>query len=292
MTDQPLCPLCPPDRARPLHDNAYVCPGCTNHVGDLLHRLATIAGEAGTTVARLGRIGGGAGRRTGPDQPLPVNLGAGSRHDAAVTELLTRARMVAEERGQDLPAVRSITCRHRTCQSIRSGAMALPGPACEQIVDQPIAVLAGWLAEQLEWLRHHPDGEVALRDIRSACWALERVIDRPADHDLVGRCGCETVLYARRGATTVTCKGCNTTYDVEECRAGLLDALSGSLFTAAELAGLATYLGLRTQRDRVRKLIWAWANRGLITAHGLIDGDPAYRCGEIMTRLMATQSAA
>lgn len=300
MTDQQLCPLCPEDRAKPLYDGGYVCRGCAEDTGRQLERLAAAAGEAMATVAKQSRTGRASGLAPRPvdaepepksagalvSTPLPVNLDAGRRYDAAVNEMVTLVRMVAEERGQDVPAVRTGWCGHTSCAARRQGLIY--GPRCaDQPPEHPVAVMASWLRGQLEWLRHHPDGEVAMRNLRRACRTLENVIDRPADMLIVGRCACETFLYARKGSKAVRCQGCGTEYDVDACRAGLQDALAESLCTGAELADLATYLGHRATREATRKLIKVWANRKLITAHGEYRGDPLYQFGEVMTRLMA-----
>ncbi len=254
MTDQPLCALC----GRPVVDMSYLCDREGDRLRLELERVALVAGEAMTTIAKQARIGNG-GRRTDPEVPLPVNLAAAADHDAAVNTLTTWARHVHEESGRPLP----------------------------EVDGHPLAGLAAWLADQLDWLRHRPEAEEAFDEIGDACRVLVRVVDRPAERIIVGQCGCGEYLYAVRGREYVTCSGCGTTYDVEAARDLLRESLDQRLCTAAEIALLAAYLGLAGKRDAIRNKITVWAGRGLVVRHSEIRGEPAYVFGEVVARLMA-----
>lgn len=283
MTDQPLCPR--PGCGRLIHDQAYVCGDCERHLAADLNRVATIAGEALVTIAKLGRIGAG-GRRTEPSPPLPVNLTAAADHDAAVNTLTTWARHITEERGTPLPTVRIAPCTHASCASRRSGITA--GPMClGEPAEHPTAIAATWLITQLQWLRHRPEADEAYDELADACRILIRVVDRAPDRIVVGQCPCDAYLYAVRGAAQVMCGSCGTSYAVDETRDMLRQQLDAALFTAAEIATLATYLGLRAQRDAVRHKINVWATRGIVVSHAELGGAPAYRFGEVIARLMA-----
>jgi len=253
MTD-PTCPVC----SRPIPDMAYLCSVEATKLRTELERVALVAGEAMTTIAKQARIGGG-GRRTDPEVPLPVNLTAAADHDAAVNTLTTWARHVQEESGRPLPEVEG----------------------------HPLIALAAWLVGQLDWLRHRPEAEEAFDEIGDACRVLVRVVDRAADRIIVGQCGCGEYLYAVRGREHVTCSGCNTQYNVEAARDLLRESLDQRLCTAAEIALLAAYLGLAGKREQVRHKITVWADRGLVVRHSEIRGEPAYVFGEVVARLMA-----
>jgi hypothetical protein len=252
----PTCPIC----SRPIPDMAYLCSTEATKLRTELERVALVAGEAMTTIAKQARIGNG-GRRTDPEVPLPYNPGAAYDHDAAINTLQTVVRDIHETSGRPLPMVE-------------------PG-------QHPTAAMALWLIDQLEWLRHREDAEQTFDELSDACRVLVRVVDRPAERIIVGQCGCTEYLYAVRGAAKVTCVACNTTYAVEETRDMLRAQLDQSLFTAAEIATLATYLGLEKPRDTVRKLINKWSERGLVISHGDLRGDPAYLFGDVMARLLA-----
>jgi hypothetical protein len=291
VTDQPTCDRC----HEPIHDQAYVCPQCTRRLRRDLETVARVAGEAWTTIARLDRIGGRngraelepedttcacepcrRGRRDKADnalapRPWPINLAAARRHDAAVNELTTWVRHIAQTRGA-------------------------PGP--EPPRGHPLAAAATWLTGHLDWLRHRPEAAEAFDALGDACRVLVRIVDRPPERVVVGQCPCQVVtdggrppeyLYAIRGAAQVACRSCGTTYDVDSSRDELKRQLDQALFTAAELATLVAYFG-EGQREPVRKLINQWHVRGMIVAHDY-QGQPAYRFGEVVARLASSRRA-
>ena len=284
MTDAPLCALC----GRPVIDMAYVCDRCAAKTRTELERVALVAGEAMTTIAKQARIGT-PGRRTDPEMPLPVNREAAADHDAAVSTLVTWARHVHEESGRTLPSLRALPCRHPSCLRIRQGRT--DGPLCPIAVpEHPTAVMATWLVRQVDWIRHRPEAVQALDEIDDACRVLVRVVDRPAERLVVGQCACGTYLYATAKADDVTCAQCGTTYGVQASRDMLREQLDEMLFTAAEIAVLAQFLGLTERRDAARKLINQWAVRGHMVVHDYL-GEPAYRFGEVIDRLVAAKLA-
>jgi hypothetical protein len=268
VSEAPTCDRC----GRPVVDSSYVCTDCVRPVRRDLETVAKVAGEAATTVAKLDRIGHGS-RRSDPDPPLPVNLEAGEDHDAAVNVLTTWARHVHESSGRALPAVDG---------------------------QHPLAVLATWLVDQLDWLRHRREATEAVEGLSEACRILVRVVDRPPERIVVGQCPCGEYLYAIRAAPAVTCRSCGASYDVDATRAMLRRQLGQTLMTAAEIATLATYLGLTGSRGTTRKLINQWASRGLIAAHGsyhVDDEDQAdedgvaglFRFGDVIERLAVSR---
>jgi hypothetical protein len=287
---EPQCPRCD----RPIHDTAYVDGQCARNVRRDLERVAdVVAGEAETTIARLDRITSGGGRPQQPEPeaknanalhptPFPVNVHAGVRHDAAVMELHTTARDIATTRGIPMPDL--TPCRHLGCWAIRQ--RWIEGPVCAR--QHPLATLARWIGGQLDWLRYRPEANEALDGITDACATLERIVDSRPVRAVVGQCACGTYLYALQGAPTVRCQGCGTGYDVAASREGMRDDLEGRLLTAAECALLAAYLGLAGRRQLVRDLVRKWGDRGLIEERSL-NGEPAYRFGEVMTRLAASK---
>lgn len=295
MTDAPTCERCG-DR---IHDTAYVCARDADWLRADLELVAKVAGEVWTTVARLDRIERlGRGERVEEDTscgcpqctsaeepdgalyptPWPVSLTAGERHDAAVNELTTWVRHVAETRGISGPLYATLSA---------SGVQKV----------HPLAACAAWLTGQLDWLRHRPEAAEAFDALVGACRVIVGVVDRSPDKVLVGQCPCQVVredgepaqcLYAVRGAAMVTCRDCGTTYNVDSARDLLRRRLDQGLYTAAEIALLSVYLGVAQGRDTTRKLINKWASRGLLVVHDY-QGEPAYRFGEVVGRLAAAQ---
>lgn len=278
-----------------MPDTAYVCIVCADELRGHLGEVAVIAGEAAVTVARQDRIGSGSGQPEQPEPepknagalfptPLPFNPGAAAAYHKAVSDLGTAARHVHENSGRPLPIAR--VCRHGSCWAANERWVL--GPTCAH----PDAVVALWLARQLDWLRYRQEAAEEFDVLTVACKRLLRIVDRPAERIIVGQCGCGAYLYAVHGASTVKCRDCGTSYDVEASREGLRQNLDERLLTAAEIALMAVYLELTERQDTTRKLITKWAQRGLITSHTNVGGEPAYLFGEVVTKLAASRRAA
>jgi hypothetical protein len=288
-SSQPICDLCgdPTD--------GYVCRRCSEETAKHLRDVVDLAGEVETNVARLARYATRGGHRAalvdveerGPgvvnrrqlveafgwpaskDRPirgalrataLPVDLNASARATYAFNDVATWARQVEEERAQPVPV--------------------LPG-------QHPAAAAAAFLLGQLDWIRHQRFADEANEQLRAAGAVVRRIVDAPAEQEIVGLCDCGVHLYAHKGAATVTCQGCRSRWDVRKSRDGLREALREYLVTAAEAANLLAFFGLAGDRARCRKTINMWAVRGRVLAHGEVEGDPAYRFGDILDRAAA-----
>lgn len=250
MTDPP-CERC----ARPIHDTAYVHQECTRTTAELLRLVASIAGEAQTTIARLSVTGDGGGvsdpdpdpwDRTGAalvPMALPVDLGAAQRWDTAVMDLLTTAKHIVEERGRPVDYGQG----------------------------HPLAGLVTWLADQLGWLRYRREGLDLLDGMDSACRQLVAVVDRRADRWYAGPCGTELVvgqcpeeLYPVAGASTYRCQHCGTVHDLDVRKQWLLDQVDELLYGAAWISASLARLGLLVNLSTIT----TWVDRGRLTAHG------------------------
>jgi hypothetical protein len=275
--------------------DGYVCRRDTQQTERYLRDVVDLAGEVETTVARLARYATRAGRRAaeveepGPGTvnrrqpveafgwpasrdrpkpgglrpgPLPVDLNASNRAAIAFAAVNTWSRWVEQDHGGTIPT-----------------------PSLGQ---HPAAAAAAWLIDQLDWMRHQRQAEEAFTQLQAAGATIRRIVDAPPEQVVVGVCDCGTHLYARQGATTVTCPDCSARWDVEASREGLRETLRGYLVTAAEAAVFLAFFGLTGDRNRSRKTIVMWAQRGLIEAHGQVDGGPAYLFGEILDRATRT----
>lgn len=216
---------------------------------------------------------------------IPPDLAAADAYDDIANTITTWARHICETRGVELPARRPLL-----------------GPLCDQGYDCPHPSCAGvrfrkppaavgeaalWLATQAEWLRHRPEAAEAFDELTDACSRLARLVDRPgAGEQLVGMCDCGKILYAPHGRTHVVCPEptCALRWNVNESRDILRTALRGKLFTAAEAGWFAAYWDERTS-EQIRKLINKWSERGRLTVHGEIDGDPTFLFGDVIDRL-------
>jgi hypothetical protein len=275
LTDLPTCLRCP----RPIPDTAYIETRCASDLRAQLERVATLAGEAAATVAKLDRLSAG-GRRTDTEAPLPLKLAAAADHDAAVSTLLTWARHIHEQSGRELPTVRTAPCPHASCAQRRAGR--IQGPRCEgQAPEHPVAVLAAWLVGQVDWLRYRPEADEAFDEITYACRLAERVVDRQPERWYAGPCGadgCEAELYPPAGAKVIRCPDCGTEHDAQDRRDWLLDEAEDQLAGASWIAATLTSLGRTVRADTVRQ----WAERERLIPHGHdANGRPLYRLSEV-----------
>jgi hypothetical protein len=255
--------------------DGYVCRRCSDETSRYVQNVVDLAGEVETNVARLARYAVRGGHRAAEvddepverqanglrPTPLPVDLNASARAAHAFNTVTTWARAVEEGRGCTLPAV--------------------------PVGEHPAAVAARFLLANLDWVRHQRFADEANAQLRAAGAAVRRIVDRPPDEEIVGRCECGTYLYAYKGASTVTCpnRECGLRWDVETSRQKLWDALPGYLMTASEAALLLMLHAIGNQdRRRWAKTITMWAQRGLITCHGEIEGGPVYLFGDILER--------
>lgn len=274
----------------PMPDSAYICARESAEMAEKLLVAAGHAEDAETVIARQARLG--AGSRGGSSDGLNYDATRAARFEAVKLAIGGWARIVTAETGRG-PRWRALAgplcpprreggpCGHGSCEAIRRKT---PPPA--------LARECAWLSTQTGFLRKHPAADEAFRELHDACKDLVRLIDAPADKELVGMCDCGKVLYAPHGRRIVICpeKTCERDWHVERSREILRKALDEKLLTAAEAARLAQYLDTDRTQEQIRKLIngWARATRRLIVAHGEIDGEPTFRFGDIAGRLART----
>lgn len=267
MTDH-TCARCD----RPMHhDMALIDAPCANLLRRHLQDVAKIAGDITLTVARLDRV-----PRTGSVDdlgwwkhdnaleaiPLPYRPEAAERHDAAVNELATWARLISEERNMTIPSYWRVTALGTITRS------------------HPLYRAATFVAANLEWLRHHRDAETAVLSLLVSCADLANVVDTRSPGELVGMCSCGTARYS----TDAACTRCHTV-ELAHDRNDLDKGRDEFVVTASEAARYVADSGLVSDTTKLRKLIWAWADRGHLTA---VDDVPRYRLGDVLDRVMAS----
>ena len=253
---------------RPTRDAAYVCEDCLDLLARALGEVPWLAEELDTTVARqIGvdyrRLGGAKGGKKPAEMPSPAN-------------------MVASEARTHLHAL--LVSWVRLCQSehVRHRATSDDTPA-----DNLIA-LSRWMMNRVDGLGLHEAGSDAVEEIESAVAHCRRLIDRPADRQYLGHCeSCEGGrIYSTPGSDLTTCHGCDARVKADIVKGRLIRELEDRLCTAAEIAHLSTYLGLRSDREQVRKRINQWAKRGSLLGSPSVTGESTFRFGEVYTRLM------
>jgi hypothetical protein len=289
-----LCVRC----GRPMPDTAYVCAHEAQALASALLDAAGHAEDAETSAAGQARYGGGG--RSGS--------GDGITFDPTRSAKLDAVKLAVDGWTTDLLDGESFPAWRRTVGPTCETGVRCPHPSCAAIrVVIPPSTLAQefwWLSGQMAALRRHPAADEAFRVLHDACEQLARLVDRPADKELVGMCDCGKVLYAPPGKRVVTCPviTCKLRWDVADSRETLRKALDGKLVTAAEAARLAQYLDSDRTQDNIRKLLAGWIKRVLIEAHGHVVEDdgvdeagvprtrtvPTYRFGDISERLART----
>lgn len=256
---------------RPTRDTFTVCETCLDGLARSLGDVPWLIEELEVTVSRqqgvdYRRLGGSSGGKKPAEMPTPGNMGAAEAR-THLKALLVSWTMLCHEEG------------------VRHQSMSADLPA-----DDAVA-LSRWLLWRVDGLGMHDAGHDAVDEIVSAVAHCHRVIDIPTDQQYLGDCDqcSEGRLYASPTARWARCRKCEAVSDAEELRAALLSRLDDRLCTAAEIARLSTYLGLRLDREQVRKRINQWAKRGLLAEAASFSDEPTFRFGAVYERLMADE---
>lgn len=170
------------------------------------------------------------------------------------------------------------------------GELAVMCRAYREQTGTPVA-----MSRKLMWhhLASHPESPTWLRRLDRISDRILHLIDVTAPRQYLGTCTSMTTgvpcgggIYAAHAQPTGYCGRCRAEYDTAASRQILEDALDSRLCTAAEVAELSVYLGLREGRDRVEKRVNTWHRRGLILAHAHTDtGEPMFTYGDVRNRL-------
>lgn len=270
------CTVC----ERPTGDQAYACSSCSGRLARALGDVAALTEALDDAISRQTRTSSGIGVASrSADRPLPWDQHASLAASTLRGTLSTWARLVAEERGRDLPA-------------------------------DTMPAMAAYLLGQLEWIRHHPAAAEAVEQIRDAVTGAVRAVDRRPDRLYAGPCGiegCPGELYAKLGAQWVSCRVCSTEYDVAVRREWMLTAAEDVWATSELISAALSRLGhpvttamLRGLKHRGRLLnrnTRAKRDRGgeyVRDRDGELvqDGPDEFRVGDVMDILAENARAA
>lgn len=249
----------------PTKDHTYVCHNCADRLARALGDIPALTQELTTTAARQHGIDYRTNDTTPTTTtPSPVNWGAANAATRIRDLLQSWARLCQTD-----------NVRHNHHH---------PGPPTN---DDP-TTLSRWLLWRVDGLTLHPAGPDAVTEITEAVEHAFTIIDRPPDRQYLGPCpqdACEGRMYARVHAVDAYCNTCRHSTAAETIRTVLLHELDDRLCTAAEIAHLSTYLGLKSTREQVRKRVEHWARKGRITSEAAISDAAVYRFG-IVWRLL------
>lgn len=253
---------------KPARDDGWLCDACIATFDRTLGDLGALDDELAITITRqraTGATESGRGATTG----LPWHERAAEAQRALHGLLVTWVRFCIEE-------------------DVR-------GPHIDAPADK-IAALASWLSTRLHGLALLDIGPEALDEITDAAAECHRIVFwKRRNRIYLGPCGadsedydepCPGEVYAEEGEPVGYCDLCGQGATVAVKRSAMEADLDARLYTAAEIAHLATYLGLDVPREQVRRRVLYWHRHKLIEQRSVTaDGWPMFRYGEVRTRL-------
>jgi hypothetical protein len=284
---------CPADGCdRPAPGSQTICGACEADLRRALDSVAWLAGELDVTLSRQNtRTGTGTSEPEDDTTPAVLHIGP-LPYDPRAAEVMyvLRSTLVGWTRiMQEGVATREgpwcADCEHPSCRLVPYSQG--PGDTCES--------MAAWLSASLGRLVRHPAAQEAHGEILEAVRAVQRAVDSPPGHVYAGPCEeCGAPLYAKPGAEWVRCReaGCDGEHEVAERRAWMLDAITGMLAPAHQVAYILSLLVAPLKPEAVRK----WAERGRLVPHSAdASGRPLYRVGdasELLTEKLQREEAA
>ena len=215
--------------------DAFVCIPCGHALEQALSETPWVLDELDIVIARQARYGDGQGGHTvGKVQPLPYDVRASDALSTYHGLLTSWVKMFAEENPRwKLPKGDTVS-------------------------------LSRWLMWRINDTRHHEAGGDCVDELTSAFATCRYVIDRPAERKYAGPCECGKDLYHRPGATDVTCRECERTYEVGALYEWMRKQVRGRLVTAREGATLLSRFDMETAQGTIDK----WHQRGRVVARG------------------------
>lgn len=272
---------------------AWLCDDCQVTFAYAIANVSAYYVDLDTIAAKLARHGsqGATKGSIGKSQPMPVDdrfaditgEGTQARWDAWNT-VVGWARTIMEDQ-PELAGPAHGECIHPSCTAIRR----------RRWPRNTMRSMCAYLDRQFRWIVREQWAPDMLDEFLDLERRLRRLVDRKRDRVYLGACTahvdgevCDGGVYAFEGDLQGTCSAddCEATYSVAASRQGLEEALDSQLCTAAEIARLSVYLGLRADRGTIRKRINQWHVRNRIHAHGHDDdGSPRFRYGEIRPML-------
>ena len=255
---------------RPTRDAAYCCDDCGTTLAKALGDVPWLTEEleisiSGQKGVDYRRSGGSKGAKKPAERPSPVAWGPAEARSHLRQILVAWVRFCDDEQ-----------VRHQ-------GGVEFPA--------DDLSSISRWLLCRVDGLMLLEIGEEAIDEITSAVAHCHRLVDRPAERQYLGICTmCEVGrLYARSGSKWARCNECGLGIEADTIRERLLADLDDRLCTAAEIAHLSTYLGLKAGREQVRKRINQWASRNQIVEHPSMTAETTFRFGEVYAKLMVEE---
>lgn len=257
---------------QPTRDGAYGCDDCADELSRLYGDVPWLAEQLDTTITRQRGKRPGASARA--NDGLPWDLKAATTQKALLQYL----------QGVAVTCIKS-QIRHQS-----------PNPGGPANTPNSISAWLLWRVDGLQFNEAFPD---ALKRGLAIEQRIYGCIDRGPDLLYLGVCQkvpdgdtepCGGAIYAKTDETIGSCRVCRAKYDTNTTRTELAAKLDDMLCTAAEIAHLATYLGLDVERRRIQLVVAQWHKRKRIAAAPSSgpDAAPRFRYGDVAILLAQT----
>lgn len=271
---------------QPTRDSAYGCDDCGNELRRVLADSPWWAEQLEITMTKQ------RGKRPGAGGASAARWYTKRVDGVEVEESAVPWHEKAAELGHRLR--NHLVTTVRLCEEAHVRHSSPYNGLPEDIIDS----ISTWLLWRVDGLMFNPAfGEIlreAVQIEKDAGW----LVDRQPDRIFLGPCRfrqvCGGVVYSKSGDKVAKCRACGTEYDVAEARTDLEKQLDDRLCTAAEIAKLATYLGIQAERDVVRRRINRWHNAGVLKTTAWVtnietgEQTPRFRFGDVLPRLAVT----
>lgn len=234
----------------------YLCRRCIDQLTDMLRGLPRFLRFLRESAMGQARLGSPQRRHRGDEQPLSYNAHAAKLYDEAHTILVTWVRHLCEQRGIEVPRLRSDYS------------------------------LCWWLGQNVNAIAADETAEECFGEIQDLIARIERRINRPVPPRIIGPCitnpapeevlaerrdagdhetRCNRALMVHRDAREVTCSQCHKTYQVGAVVDQLLDESGHMLFTVRELVD---WILPRLEEPVPIKTLERWIRDGWVTVRG------------------------
>jgi hypothetical protein len=154
---------------------------------------------------------------------------------------------------------------------------------------------AKWMGQNISSARTYINAGQMLDALTHAHEHVEKVINKPPQRQYLGDCAdvdnsghtCPGRMFAYPNEAEARCDTCTKEIDAATRRLELLRKMDDKIMSAAEIARIATYMGLTIDRVQVRKRINKWHSRHRITPINHDADNPTFRFLEV--RLLLEQ---
>lgn len=282
--------LCTVDE-KPTGDGSTICTECTHEITVALTAIPDLMDELAIMFTKRSKVPQ-YGTTTSPEQdagkPMVYSVGASNAKDRIKGTLVAWARMVHEERTQQV--IVGWTQQEDEAEPHPVRAAVRTPLTCQDTATS----ISGWLLVYLPWLRRHNAAGDLHHEITTAVAKARRLIDAAPSKKYIGMCGntirevtCTNELWATDDDKVIRCRICQHDWDVEDRTTHGLASAMDRIESPETIARALSAHGININAER----IYNWRKRGKITPAWV---DPRtrraeYRLSDVMDVYEATQ---